>query len=114
MENVHAQPEQTLVQASVPAANLAQVPSPPPFLPMRVVTYQDQNMTECPLSTDSKVDVTAYATEIVQLMEAAQTAVSPVVEKTDESGPEATSGMEGLSTPPLLVLGRLAPRRGLV
>ena len=67
---------------------------------MRVVTFQDQNMTESPLSTDSNVDVTAYATEMVQRMEATLTAVP--VEKTDGNGLAISSGMEDLPTPPLL------------
>ena len=33
IEYIHTQREQALTQASVPAANLAQVPSPPPFPP---------------------------------------------------------------------------------
>ena len=114
-ENLHAQSEQTLDQSSVLAANLAQVPIPSPLPHIRVVTFQDQNMTESPLSTDSNVDVTAYATEMVQRMEATKIAVPQLVEDTDENRPVAASSMEGLSTPlHSLILGKLALQRRLV
>ena len=73
-ENIHAQSEQTFDQSSVLAANLAQDPIPTPLPHVRLVTFQDQNTTESPLSADSNVDVTAYATEMVQRMEASQVA----------------------------------------
>ena len=101
-ENIHAHSEQTFDQSSVLAANLAQDPIPTPLPHVRFVTFQDQNTTESPLSTDSNVDVTAYATETVQRMEASQVAAPPSVEETDESRPVASSCTEGLSTPPLL------------
>ena len=101
-ENIHAQSEQTFDQSSVLAANLAQDPIPTPLPHVRLVTFQDQNTTESPLSADSNVDVTAYATEMVQRMEASQVAAQSSVEETDESRPVASSCTEGLSTPPLL------------
>ena len=100
-------------QSSVLAANLAQVPIPSPLPHVRVVTFQVQNMTESPFSTDSNVDVTAYATEMVPRMKASQIAVPPLVEETDGNRPVAASSMEGLSTPHSLILGKLALQRRL-
>ena len=96
--NIHAQSEQTFDPSSVLTANLSRHPIPTPLPHVRFVTFQDQNTTESPLSIDSNVDVTAYATEMVQRMEARQVAASPPSEETDESSPEASSGTECLST----------------
>ena len=49
------------------------------------------------------MDITAYATEMVQRMEATKIAVPQLVEDTDENRPVAVSSMEGLSTPPPLL-----------
>ena len=113
-EIIHAQSEQTLDQSSVLAANLAQDPIPTPLPHVRVVTFQDQNITESPLRTDRNVDITAYATEMVQRMKASQIAAPPLVEETDENRPVTASSVEGLSTPHSLILGKLAPQRRLV
>ena len=100
--NIPTQSEQTFDPSSVLTANLVQDPIPTSLPHVRFVTFQDQNTTESPHSIDSNVDVTAYATEMVQRMEARQVAASPSAEEIDESRPEASSGTEGLSTPPLL------------
>ena len=55
--NIHAQSEQTFDPSSVLTANLAQDPISTPLPHVRFVTFQDQNTTESPLSTDSNVDV---------------------------------------------------------
>ena len=95
--NIHTQSEETFDPSSVLTANLAQDPIPTPLPHVRFVTFQDQNTTESPLSTERNVDVTAYATEMVQRMEASQVAASPPAEETDESRPVASPCTEGLS-----------------
>ena len=100
VENNLTQSDQTLGQLPDSAANLGLGPLPPLLPHIRAVTFQDQNMTESPLSTDSNVDVTAYATEMVQRMEATQIAVSPPVVRTDVDRLAEAPNTEGLCTPP--------------
>ena len=59
----------------VPVSNItpASVISPPPFPPTRISLNLAQQMApNSPLNTDSNVDVTVYANEVVQRMEEAQ------------------------------------------
>ena len=100
VENNLTQSDQTLGQLPDSAANLGLGPLPPLLPHIRAVTFQDQNMTESPLSTDSNVDVTAYATEMVQRMEATQIAVSPPVVRTDVDRLAEAPNTEGLCTHP--------------
>ena len=64
-------------QSSIPVPVLRAtpnpVPSPPPFPPIRAVLSQTlQMVADSPFSSESNVDVTAYADEVVQRMEASQ------------------------------------------
>ena len=61
-------------QSSVPAPASNITPtSAPPFRPTRIsLNLVQQTSANSPLSTDSNVDVTAYANEVVQRMEEAQ------------------------------------------
>ena len=59
----------------VPASNFTPTSalSPPPFPPTRIsLNLVQQVSADSPLSTDSNVEVTAYANEVVQRMEEAQ------------------------------------------
>ena len=100
VENSPIQSGQTLGQLPESIANLGLGPLPPLLPHNRAVTFQGQNMIESPLSTDSNVDVTTYATEMVQRMEATQVVASPPVVRTDADKLVGTSKAEGLCTPP--------------
>ena len=64
---------QSSVPVPVSKITPASVISPPPFPPTRVSLNLAQQMAaNSPLSTDSNVNVTAYANEVVQRMEEAQ------------------------------------------
>ena len=68
-----AEPSQSSIPVPVLRATPNPVPSPPPFPPIRAVLSQTLQMVADSLFTnESNIDVTAYADEVVQRMEASQ------------------------------------------
>ena len=68
-----AEPSQSSISVPVLRATPNPVPSPPPFPPIRAVLSQTlQMVADSPFSNESNIDVTAYADEVVQRMEASQ------------------------------------------
>ena len=66
-------PSQRPVPISMPDAAPNSAPLPPPFPPTRIALSQiSQIAANSPFTNDSSVDVTAYADEVVQRMEASQ------------------------------------------
>ena len=71
--DIPAESAQTSVPSSVPNEAQVPVPSPPPFPPRRASSDQAHLLAfDSPFNTDSNVDVTAYATDMVQRTEKAQ------------------------------------------
>ena len=87
-ENNSIQPRQMLDQILAQGNTRAPVPSPPPFPPKRSLFSQFQNVADSPFSTDSNFDVTSYATEMVQRIEAVQADAQAETRQTDERPPE--------------------------
>ena len=92
----------------VPVSNFtpASAISPPPFPPTRISFNLAQQMAaNSPFSTDSNVDVTAYANEVVQRMEEAQglTETESPNPVRDETVTAQGQGAQEMNQPPELV-----------
>ena len=74
------------------------VPSPPPFPPIRAVLSQTLEMVaDSPFSNESNIDVTAYADEVVQRMEASQGLTGTDQGNLTEGEPPTAQGQNALS-----------------
>ena len=99
-EGTDTRPDSLPDPAPTSSTGAIQDPSLFPFPPPRTVTFMDQNVAESPFSTDSNVDVTAYATEMVQRMEASQARTTHTLgENEEELG--LGSNNDPPATPPL-------------
>ena len=85
-----------MIQTPSSGNTRAPVPSPPLFPPTRNPFPQAQNVADSPFSTDSSVDATAYATEVKQRMEAAQTVAEIGTSQTAKILPGTAGNMEDL------------------
>ena len=98
-EGIPAQLNQVSTQIVLSESAPISALSPPSFHPTRNLFSQVQTAVDSPFSTDSNVDVTAYATEMVQRMEAARTASEDITSQAATVFPKATGNADDLTPP---------------
>ena len=99
-ESIPAQPNQVSTQIVLSESAPISALSPPSFHPTRNLFSQVQAAVDSLFSTDSNVDVTAYATEMVQRMEAARTASEDIISQTATVSPKTTGNADDLTPSP--------------